>query len=114
MDDCLFCSIAAGESDTDLVYEDEKVVAFEDINPHAPVHFLIVPKKHIPTLNDLEDDDKELIGHIYQVAASLAADNDIANDGYRVVSNCNEDGGQTVFHLHFHLLGGRQLQWPPG
>jgi len=114
MSDCLFCKISSGKTDTELIYEDEKVVAFEDINPKAPVHMLIVPKKHIPTLNNLKMTDKELIGHIYQVAAALAEKNGIAQDGYRIVSNCNEDGGQTVFHVHFHLLGGRQLQWPPG
>ncbi|HKL75881.1 MAG TPA: histidine triad nucleotide-binding protein [Halanaerobiales bacterium] len=114
MSDCLFCKISSGKTDTELIYEDEKVVAFEDINPKAPVHMLIVPKKHISTLNNLKMTDKELIGHIYQVAAALAEKNGIAQDGYRIVSNCNEDGGQTVFHVHFHLLGGRQLQWPPG
>ena len=114
MSECLFCQIASGQSDTELVYEDEKVVAFEDIDPQAPVHLLIVPKKHIATLLDLQVKDKELIGHIYQVAAALAEKYEIAEDGFRVVSNCNKAGGQTVFHIHFHLLGGRQLQWPPG
>lgn len=114
MSDCLFCKIVSGKTDTEIVYEDEKVVAFEDINPKAPVHLLIVPKKHIPTLNNLEMKDKDLIGHIYQVASALAEKKGIAQDGYRIVSNCNENGGQTVFHVHFHLLGGRQLQWPPG
>ena len=114
MSECLFCEIASGKTDTEIVYEDEKLVAFEDINPKAPVHLLLVPKKHIPTLNELEMQDKELIGHVYQVASTLAEKNGIDQDGYRLVSNCNEDGGQTVFHVHFHLLGGRQLQWPPG
>lgn len=114
MEDCLFCKIAAGKTDNDFIYEDEKVVVFEDINPQAPVHFLIVPKKHIPDLNNLEKDDNQLIGHIYQVAKKIAAENDIADSGYRLVSNCGDDGGQTVYHIHFHLLGGRKLQWPPG
>ncbi|MGM0436988.1 MAG: histidine triad nucleotide-binding protein [Bacillota bacterium] len=114
MSECLFCKIASGKTDTEIEYEDEKIVVFEDINPKAPVHLLIVPKKHIPTLNDLKMEDKELVGHIYQVAAALAEKKGIEADGYRLVSNCNEDGGQTVFHVHFHLLGGRQLQWPPG
>ena len=114
MEDCLFCKIAAGKTDNDFIYEDEKVVVFEDINPQAPVHFLIVPKKHIPDLNNLEKDDNQLIGHIYQVAKKIAAENDIADSGYRLVSNCGDDGGQTVYYIHFHLLGGRKLQWPPG
>ncbi|GAB6100250.1 histidine triad nucleotide-binding protein [Halanaerocella petrolearia] len=114
MDDCLFCKIVAGEVDSDIVCEDEEVIAFKDINPQAPVHILIVPKKHISTLLDLEEEDNELVGHIYQVANQLAEDMEIAHDGFRVVSNCNQAGGQTVFHIHYHLLGGRNLQWPPG
>ena len=114
MSECLFCKIAAGKTDTEIEYEDEKVVVFKDIKPQAPIHLLIVTKKHIPNLNDIEMHDKELVGHIYQVAAALAEKKGIAEDGYRVVSNCNKEGGQTVDHLHFHLLGGRQLQWPPG
>ncbi|MCC3145397.1 histidine triad nucleotide-binding protein [Halanaerobium sp. Z-7514] len=114
MEDCLFCKIAAGKIDTDFVYSDEKLVVFEDINPQAPVHLLIVPKKHISDLNNLEEKDNKLIGHIYQVAKELAAEKNIAESGYRIVSNCNQDGGQTVYHIHFHLLGGRKLQWPPG
>lgn len=114
MEDCLFCKITAGKMDTDFVYSDEKLVVFEDINPQAPVHLLIVPKKHISDLNNLEEKDNKLIGHIYQVAKELAAEKNIAESGYRVVSNCNQDGGQTVYHIHFHLLGGRKLQWPPG
>ncbi|MGM0502659.1 MAG: histidine triad nucleotide-binding protein [Bacillota bacterium] len=114
MEDCLFCKIIDGEIDSDLVYEDEQVIAFKDINPQAPTHILIVPKKHISTLLDLEEDDNQLVGHIYQVANQLAEEEGIAEDGFRVVSNCNEAGGQTVFHIHYHLLGGRDLQWPPG
>lgn len=114
LEDCLFCKISSGEMDTDFVYQDDRVVVFEDINPQAPVHLLIVPKKHIADLNNLDEKENDLIGHVYQVAKKLAADNDIAESGYRLVSNCGDDGGQTVYHIHFHLLGGRQLQWPPG
>lgn len=114
MEDCLFCKIASGETDTDFVYSDDQVVVFEDINPQAPVHLLIVPKKHIADLNSLEKKDGEIIFHVYQVAKKLAADKEIADSGYRIVSNCGDDGGQTVYHIHFHLLGGRSLQWPPG
>ncbi|MFW6006385.1 MAG: histidine triad nucleotide-binding protein [Halanaerobiales bacterium] len=113
-EDCLFCQIVAGEVDSDIIYEDEKVIAFEDINPQAPVHVLIIPRKHISTLTDLENEDYDLIGHIYQIANKLAERYNIAEDGFRIVSNCREKGGQTVFHIHFHLLGGRALQWPPG
>lgn len=113
MSDCLFCNIIAGKMDTEFVYEDERVVAFKDINPQAPVHILIVPRKHISTLLDLKEEDNTLIGHIYQIANKLAREYEI-EDGFRVVSNCKEKGGQTVFHIHFHLLGGRKLQWPPG
>jgi len=112
--DCLFCKISAGKMDTDFVYEDDKLVVFEDINPQAPVHLLIVPKKHIADLNNLEESENELIAHVYQVAKKMAAEKGIADSGYRLVSNCGDDGGQTVFHIHFHLLGGRTLQWPPG
>jgi len=112
--DCLFCKISSGEMDTDFVYEDDQVVVFEDINPQAPVHLLIVPKKHIADLNHLEASENDLIGHVYQVAKKMAAENGIADSGYRLVSNCGDEGGQTVYHIHFHLLGGRELQWPPG
>lgn len=114
MEECLFCKIIDGEIDSDIVYEDEQVIAFKDINPQAPTHILIVPKKHISTLLDLDTEDNQLIGHIYQVANKLAKREGIAEDGFRVVSNCKEAGGQTVFHIHYHLLGGRDLQWPPG
>ncbi len=114
MKDCLFCNIAAGKMETDFVYQDKKVVVFKDLNPQAPVHLLIVPKKHISDLNNLEPENNELIGHIYQVAKKMAAEYELADSGYRLVSNCGDDGGQTVYHIHFHLLGGRELQWPPG
>jgi len=109
MGDCLFCSIANGDMDTELLYEDDQVVAFKDINPKAPVHFLIIPKEHIATILDLEEKNNQMVGHMYQVAKKLAKKYDIAEDGFRVVANCNEDGGQVVFHIHFHLLGGEKL-----
>jgi histidine triad (HIT) family protein len=112
--DCIFCDIVNREIESDIVYEDEQVIAFRDVNPQAPVHILIVPKEHIATTLDLTEDNSEVIGHIYQVAVELAKDEGIAEDGFRIVNNCNEAGGQTVFHIHFHLLGGRNLQWPPG
>ncbi|MGM0471627.1 MAG: histidine triad nucleotide-binding protein [Bacillota bacterium] len=114
MSDCIFCQIANHEIDSDILYEDEQVVAFRDLEPQAPVHILIIPKEHIATTLELSEADNELIGHIYQVANQLAEEEGIAEEGFRVVNNCNQAGGQTVFHLHFHLLGGRNLQWPPG
>lgn len=112
--DCLFCKIINGEIPSKKVYEDEKVYAFHDISPAAPVHVLIIPKTHIPSANALTEENAAVVGHIFAVAAKLAADLGIAEGGYRIVNNCGEDGGQTVHHLHFHLLGGRSLQWPPG
>jgi histidine triad (HIT) family protein len=114
MSDCLFCNIAEGETDTELVYEDDQIVCFQDIIPQAPVHLLLVPKKHISTLLDLQEEDYKLVSHIYSVANQLAKEYDIADDGFRIVTNCKDNGGQTVLHIHFHLLGGRSLQWPPG
>lgn len=112
MTDCLFCKMIAGEIKPDVVYEDDNVLAFRDINPQAPVHLLIIPKTHIATLNDL--DDTALSGKLLQTAILLAKQEDLANEGYRTVFNCNNNGGQEVFHLHLHLLGGRQMNWPPG
>ena len=112
--DCLFCKISQGEIPAKLVYEDELVVAFNDINPQAPQHFLIIPRKHIRTTLDLSEEDAALIGHIYLVAGKIANQFGFAEEGFRVVNNCNEGGGQVVWHLHFHLLGGRQMGWPPG
>ena len=114
MSDCLFCGIIEGRVKGNLVYEDESVVAFKDIVPRAPVHVLIVPRKHIATLVELQRSDNLLIGEIFNVAGRLAQQFGIADTGYRVVVNCGADAGQTVFHLHFHLLGGRQMSWPPG
>ena len=107
--DCLFCSIIKGDIPSAKVYEDETVYAFKDINPMAPVHALIVPKEHISSMNDVTAENSAVIAHIYEVAAKLAKELGIAESGFRVVSNCGADGGQTVFHLHFHLLGGKKL-----
>ena len=112
--DCLFCKIINGEIPSAKVYEDELVYAFRDIEPQAPVHLLIIPKEHISSANDITDENAALIGHIFSVAAKIAASEGIAQNGYRIVNNCGEDGGQTVKHLHFHMLGGRALAWPPG
>lgn len=112
--DCIFCKIAKKEIPAKVIYEDEKVVAFHDINPQAPYHILVIPKKHLSTLLDLTEEDKDLIGHIYLVINRLAQDLGFAERGYRVVVNCKEEAGQTVFHLHFHLLAGRTMGWPPG
>ncbi|MFN2364020.1 MAG: histidine triad nucleotide-binding protein [Halarsenatibacteraceae bacterium] len=111
MDDCIFCKIRDGEIDTELVYEDNDLIAFNDINAQAPVHLLVVPKDHIPSIVDVEDYD--LIARVHQVAVELAEEKGL-EDGFRIVNNCGPEGGQTVNHLHFHLLGGRQFQWPPG
>lgn len=112
MTDCLFCKMVNGDIKPDIVYEDDKVLAFNDISPQAPVHILIIPKRHISTLNDL--DDIELAGHILQTAAKLAKQLGFAEAGYRTVFNCNQQGGQAVYHLHLHLLAGRQMLWPAG
>ncbi|MBE3591680.1 MAG: histidine triad nucleotide-binding protein [Thermoanaerobacter sp.] len=114
MTDCIFCKIINKEIPSNIVYEDDLVVAFQDINPQAPVHILIVPKEHIPTLLDLNEDNKHLVSHAYMVAKELAKKEGIDKKGYRIVSNCGNDGGQTVYHIHFHLLGGRFMTWPPG
>jgi histidine triad (HIT) family protein len=114
MSDCLFCGIVEGKIKGEVVYRDNSVVAFKDINPKAPVHILIVPVKHIATLLDLQDEDQELVGEIFSVANRLAEQQGISQDGFRVVANCGAGAGQTVFHMHFHLLGGRHFSWPPG
>lgn len=114
MSDCLFCKMVSGEIQPAKVYEDDHVLAFRDINPQAPVHVLIVPKEHIATLNDLEDGHADLIGRLYLAVKRIARQEGLAENGYRTVMNCNTDGGQTVFHLHLHLLGGRRMAWPPG
>ena len=112
--DCLFCKIAKGEIPSSKVYEDDKIYAFRDIEPQAPVHVLIIPKEHIASANELNEENSSIVAHIFATAAKIAASEGIADGGYRIVNNCGEDGGQTVKHLHFHLLGGRSLQWPPG
>jgi histidine triad (HIT) family protein len=111
--DCLFCKIVAGEIPARKLYEDDQVLAFHDIGPQAPVHFLVIPKQHISTLNDLGTDDTALAGHILVTAQRLAREQG-CDDGFRVVMNCNELGGQTVYHIHMHVLGQRQMTWPPG
>ncbi|GEK74288.1 MULTISPECIES: histidine triad nucleotide-binding protein [Halomonas] len=112
--DCLFCKIIKREIPADIVYEDDEVLAFNDIDPKAPTHQLIVPKRHIATLNDIEEDDLALVGRLQFTAARLAREAGFADDGYRVVMNCNEQGGQTVYHIHMHLMGGRRFTWPAG
>ena len=111
--DCLFCKIVAGEIPSDKVYEDDLVLAFNDIDPQAPVHFLVIPKKHIKSVDEIDSTNSAIIAHIFEVISKLAKELDLAN-GYRVVTNCGEDGGQSVGHLHFHVLGKRSLKWPPG
>ncbi len=112
MSDCLFCKMVAGEIKPDVVFEDDQVLAFRDLHPQAPLHVLVIPKRHIATLNEL--DDAGLGGRLLQTAAQIAKDLGYADSGYRTVLNCNADGGQTVFHLHLHLLAGRPMRWPPG
>ena len=114
MSDCLFCGIVDGKVKANLVYQDDAVVAFKDIAPRAPVHILIIPRKHVAGVSDIAESDRALIGAIFQVAAKLAREHGIAESGYRVVVNSGADAGQSVFHIHYHLLGGRQLGWPPG
>lgn len=114
MSDCLFCGIVEGKIKGDIVYQDDSVVAFRDITPKAPVHVLIISRKHIAGVLDLEPGDGAVIGHIFEVAGRLARQQGIADSGFRVVVNSGADAGQSVFHLHYHLLGGRHMTWPPG
>jgi histidine triad (HIT) family protein len=111
---CLFCRIASGEIPASKVYEDADVLAFGDINPQAPLHVLIIPKRHIATTNDLAESDQALVGQLVRRAAAIAAEKGYADRGYRTVFNCNAEAGQTVFHIHLHVLGGRAMTWPPG
>ena len=113
-EDCLFCKIIKKQIPSEMLYEDDKVIVIKDISPQAPVHVIIIPKQHIDNLNCLKEDQSEIIGHIFMVATKVVQTLGIANTGYRIVSNCGEQGGQTVQHIHFHLLGGRLLEWPPG
>lgn len=114
MTNCIFCRIASGEIPATVVHQDDQVVAFRDLNPQAPTHVLVVPRRHIATLNDVTGADAQLIGQMYLAAKAVAAADGIAERGYRTVFNCNADAGQTVFHLHLHVLGGRVMDWPPG
>lgn len=112
--DCIFCKIVAQELPANIVYQDEQAIAFDDLHPRAPTHKLIIPRKHIATLNDLEATDTALVGHLHYIAKQLAKEYGLAETGYRVVMNCNKAAGQEVFHIHLHMLGGRQMNWPPG
>jgi histidine triad (HIT) family protein len=114
MTDCLFCKFVTGEIQPNVVYEDDEVLAFRDVNPQAPTHVLVIPKRHISSLNDLQTDDADLVGKLYLAAQKVAQDEGIAEPGYRTLINCNAEAGQTVFHIHLHLLGGRPMNWPPG
>lgn len=114
MQECLFCNIVTRKIPANIVYQDDSVLAFNDIHPQAPHHVLIIPHKHIATLNDASVEDKALLGHMMYIAPHIAKQLNIATDGYRVVMNCNRDAGQAVYHIHLHILGGRSLSWPPG
>jgi histidine triad (HIT) family protein len=114
MSNCLFCRIVAGDIPAKIAYEDEDVIAFHDINPQAPLHVLIIPRKHIATINDIAPEDAALVGKLFLAAKQIAANAGYAENGYRVTMNCGADAGQTVFHIHLHLLAGRELGWPPG
>ncbi|NLW21965.1 MAG: histidine triad nucleotide-binding protein [Tissierellia bacterium] len=114
MEDCIFCKIVNKEIPSEIIYEDDKVMAFKDVNPQSPVHVLVIPKEHIESSNDIDDNNSQLIGHIFVTIKELAKELGIDEDGYRIVNNCGSFGGQTVYHIHFHLLGGRKFSWPPG
>ena len=114
MSDCIFCKIITGQIPSNKVYEDEYLYAFHDINPAAPVHLLIVPKEHIASANEINMQNSHIVAKVFELSSKLARDLGISKNGYRVVNNCGEHGGQSVSHLHFHMLGGRQLSWPPG
>ncbi|HJZ71164.1 MAG TPA: histidine triad nucleotide-binding protein [Vicinamibacterales bacterium] len=114
MADCLFCKIINREIPATIVYEDDRVLAFNDVNPQAPVHVLVVPKRHIGSLSDLTDGDDQIVGEVVRRAVAIAHDRGVAAGGFRTVFNTNRDAGQTVFHIHLHLLGGRRMTWPPG
>ena len=114
MSDCIFCKIVNGEIPSKKIYEDEYVYAFYDINPEAPVHFLVIPKEHIKSVNLIAEENSKVIARIFEVIRNLTKELGISENGYRIVNNCGVDGGQTVDHMHFHVLGGRELKWPPG
>ena len=113
-ENCLFCKIVNGEIPADVVYKSETALAFRDINPKAPTHVLVIPRKHISTMNDIGTEDETIVGSLYTAAREIAAEEGIAEDGYRAVMNCNEAAGQSVFHIHLHVMGGRFMSWPPG
>ena len=112
--DCLFCKILSGDIPADIIYESDSAIAFRDISPQAPTHVLVIPRKHIATINDLDEDDQQIVGSLYLAAKEIARAEGISDEGYRAVMNCNEGAGQSVFHIHLHVLGGRALGWPPG
>jgi histidine triad (HIT) family protein len=114
MSDCIFCKIGSGQVPSKVVWQDEEAFAFEDLNPQAPVHILVIPKRHLTALNDTKAADRALLGHLLEAAILIAQSKGIAESGYRIVVNTGPDGGQTVSHLHLHLLGGRRMKWPPG
>ncbi|WP_300383026.1 histidine triad nucleotide-binding protein [Clostridium sp.] len=112
--DCIFCKIGKGEIPSNKIYEDDKVLAFHDISKEAPVHFLVIPKTHIENINDINEENSKIISHIFTVISKIVKEFNISDTGYRIVNNCGKDGGQSVNHLHFHVLGQRELKWPPG
>ena len=114
MTECLFCKIIAHEIPASIVYEDDRILAFNDINPQAPMHVLVVPKRHVATLNELSPDDDQMVGELVRRAAAIAKERGVSTGGFRTVFNTNREAGQTVFHIHLHLLGGRAMHWPPG
>jgi histidine triad (HIT) family protein len=114
MSDCLFCRISNGQIPAKIVYQDDKAMAFEDIHPEAPIHVIIIPKKHIPTALDITDEDQDIMGYLYLVAKKIAINKSLTKDGFRLVVNCGKSGGQEILHIHIHMLGGRLFSWPPG
>ena len=112
--DCLFCKILNGDIPADIIYESDSAIAFRDISPQAPTHVLVIPRKHVATINDLNEEDQEIIGSLFLAAKDIARAEGLSDEGYRAVMNCNEGAGQSVFHIHLHVLGGRALSWPPG
>ncbi len=114
MNNCIFCKIANKKLPSDIIYEDDKVVAFNDVNPQSPIHFLVIPKEHISSANHLNEENVSIVSHIFLVINKLVKERGLGKKGYRIINNCGELGGQTVNHIHFHVLSGRQLKWPPG
>lgn len=112
--DCIFCKIIKGEIPSNKIYEDDEVLAFHDISKTAPVHFLVIPKKHIESANEINSENSKIIAHIFEVISKIVKEIGISESGYRIVNNCGKDGGQSVNHIHFHVLGQRELKWPPG